>query len=127
MRTIKISEDVWSKIAEKGKFGETEDDVLRRVFEIEPAPPEERTIMRTPRRNYSTKKMHAGVHENHLQVSFETGENRRWPLPEKSDKEGIRKVRNEATDWAREQGASDPGQTNAVRKALTDAGYHLTK
>ena len=24
-------------------------------------------------------------------------------------------------------GASQPGQTNAVRKALTDAGYHLIK
>lgn len=35
MRTIRISEEVWNAIAERGKFGESEDDVLRRVFNID--------------------------------------------------------------------------------------------
>ncbi len=35
MRNIRISEEVWKEIANRGKFGETEDDVLRRVFGIE--------------------------------------------------------------------------------------------
>ena len=34
MKTIRISEDVWNAMAERGKFGETPDDVLRRVFAI---------------------------------------------------------------------------------------------
>ncbi len=34
MRTIKISEEVWNEIAKRGKFGETEDDVLKRIFNI---------------------------------------------------------------------------------------------
>lgn len=34
MRTIKISQEVWEEIAKRGKFGETEDDVLRRIFNI---------------------------------------------------------------------------------------------
>jgi len=37
MRTVRISDEVWAKIAERGKFGETEDDVLRRVFKLPPA------------------------------------------------------------------------------------------
>ena len=32
MRTIRISNEVWDEIAKKGKFGENEDDVLRRQF-----------------------------------------------------------------------------------------------
>lgn len=31
-KKIKISDEVWAAIAERGKFGETEDTVLRRVF-----------------------------------------------------------------------------------------------
>ena len=29
MRTIRISDEVWQEIAQRGKFGETEDDVAR--------------------------------------------------------------------------------------------------
>jgi len=28
MKTIRISDEVWAEIAKRGKFGETEDDVL---------------------------------------------------------------------------------------------------
>ena len=38
----------------------------------------------------------------------------------------IRKVRTDAVDFAKDNGASD-GQIAAVKKTLTDAGYHLTK
>jgi negative regulator of replication initiation len=36
MKTIRISDDVWNAMAEYGKFGETPDDVLRRVLKISP-------------------------------------------------------------------------------------------
>ena len=42
MRHIKLSEEVWQKIAERGQFGETEDDVLRRVFDLPQLAAEER-------------------------------------------------------------------------------------
>ena len=35
MKKIEVSNEVWDAIAVLGKFGETEDDVLKRVFKIE--------------------------------------------------------------------------------------------
>ena len=34
MRTIRISDAVWKAMAEYGKFGETADDVLRRILKV---------------------------------------------------------------------------------------------
>jgi len=131
MRTIRISDEVWNEIAKRGKFRETEDDVLRRVFQLPAAQPPERTKGSRPRRNYATVRMHADVHSDadgkRLVVSFEGGERNEWRLPDKSKKEAIRDVRDKAVKFALSQGATDPGQTNAVRKALTNHGYYLTK
>ena len=79
------------------------------------------------RNRYAQVRMHAAVHSDHLVVQFEGGKEERWKLPDKSAKSAIRRIRDEAVSFALEQGASDPGQTNAVRKALTDAGYHLMR
>lgn len=35
MKTIRISDDVWKAMAELGKFGETPDDVFRRILKID--------------------------------------------------------------------------------------------
>ena len=35
MKTIRISDDVWKAMAEHGKFGETPDDVFRRILKID--------------------------------------------------------------------------------------------
>lgn len=35
MKTIKVSIEVWNEIAKRGNFGETENDVLKRVFGID--------------------------------------------------------------------------------------------
>ena len=129
MRTIKVSEVVWNKIAERGKFGETEDDALRRVFGLPALAPEQKQPVRRGRGaiRYATKRMSARVENGTLIVAFEDGARHEWPLPNRVDKVNIRNVRQAAVAFALENGASDPGQTNAVRKALTDAGYHLTK
>ena len=128
MRTIKISDEVWSAIAERGKFGETEDDVLRKVFSLSPATrPVSSGRRGRGRTRHATKKMSARVQGGHLVVEFEDGARDQWPLPERTDKDAIRAVRDTAVSFALDQGASDPGQTNAVRKALTDSGYHLIK
>jgi hypothetical protein len=132
MHTIKVSDVVWSAIAGRGKFGETEDDVLRRVFDLAPKPETERPISsgRQGRgnRRYATKRMSARTENGLLVVEFtENGPAESWKLPDRSNKRAIRLIREEAVAFALEHGASDPGQTNAVRKALTDAGYHISK
>lgn len=140
MRRIEVSNEVWQEIAKRGKFGETEEDVLRRVFDLPPTAgatgqPSQVSAQQkstgSPRRSFATVRMHAGVHrtenEDHLVVSFYGGKEKRFPLPSKDDKAGIRRVRDAAVAFAESQGASVPGQTNAVRKALTDAGYYVSR
>ena len=130
-RTIQISDAVWNAIAERGKFGETEDDVLRRVFNLppknepeQPARSRRRNGRRGPRR--ATKRMSTYIEHGRLLVQFGDAE-KSWNLPDPSDKPAIRRIREEAAHFALVHGATDPGQTNAVRKALTDAGYYLTR
>ena len=135
MRTIKVSDEVWEAIAERGKFGQTEDDVLRRIFDLPPSPKSPYRGGRPgggprPGRGnlrYATKRMSPRVESGKLVIEFEDGARKEWTLPERSDKGSIRKIREDAVSFALENGASDKGQTNAVRKALTNADYHLTK
>lgn len=133
MRTIRISEDVWQVIANHGKFGETEDDVLRRILKLPPLSESgdltrssEIKTGRLPRRFFATKRMSSNISNNQLQITFQDGTSRSWALPAKSDKAGIKMVRDKAVAFAKENGATI-GQMNAVKKTLTDNGYHLTK
>ncbi len=121
MRTIRISDKVWNAIAEQGKFGETPDDVLRRVFKIEPV---DKANMR--RRMAANHKMTARVEGGNLSISFADGLTKKWLLPLKDQKGELRAVRDVAIAFAVQQGATD-GQLKAVIKAMTSAGYHLTK
>lgn len=81
------------------------------------------TGKRGPRR--ATKRTSARVDGGRLLVQFADGEKCSWDLPDPADKAAIRRIRGEAVAFARAQGASDPGQTNAVMKALTNARYYL--
>jgi hypothetical protein len=140
MRNIRVSEEVWQSIAAQGKFGETEDDVLRRIFKLPaisayqgaktPAGEfvEQRpgNVTYSPRRTRAQKRMSSFIDANQLHVSFQDGTSRSWTLPSSIDKLAIRTVRDNAVAFARENGATI-GQVNAVKKALTDSGYHLIK
>ncbi|QSA99298.1 hypothetical protein [Methylococcus sp. EFPC2] len=138
MRNITVSEPVWKAIAELGKFGESEDDVLRRVFHIPPntnssdcpAPsmpePRTRSAVSSPRRSFATQRMSSYIRNEQLHVEFQDGASRSWPLPPKNDKVALASMREKAVSFARENGATI-GQINAVKKALTDAGFHLTR
>lgn len=134
MRTIRITEEVWQAIAARGKFGETENDVLERIFDIRKPLEVPRKInsTTTPRSSshnrhyFATTKMSAEVRGKKLFVSFANGASDSWTLPETSDKNAIRIVRDKAVDFAKQNGASY-GQEQAVKKALTDAGYWLNK
>ena len=135
MRTVQISDAVWQAIAQRGKFAETEDDVLRRVFHLPPAAPGNGTgAMATPvrrplvapRRSFATTRMSSYINSDQLHIAFAGGSPRSWPLPPRNDKGSLRAMRDKAVAFARENGAT-LGQVNAVKKTLTDAGYHLTK
>jgi hypothetical protein len=135
MKSVSISQPVWDAIASRGKFGETEDDVLRRVFglpprsapESAPVPPSRPTRQATGRRqSFATDKLSSYISGNELRVSFASGASQSWKLPPKNDKTTLRLVREQATGFAEKHGAT-LGQVNAVRKTLTDSGYHLNK
>ena len=125
MRTIRISEEVWDEIAKRGVFGETPDDVLRRVFDIVENVNNKQTLGRS-RKRYSTLRMSTGVNNQVLFVEFADGSSNEWALPPQHDKNALRAIRSQALRFAEQHGASI-GQLNAVKKALTDNGYHLTK
>lgn len=139
MRTIKITEEVWQKIASHGKFGETEDDVLRRILGV-PATteiyPKRSTVAPSSspasqassgrRRSFATQRLTSYINLNQFHVEFQDGASSSWALPDPKDKTNIRAVLEKALSFAREHGAS-VGQVNAVRKTLTNEGYHLTK
>ncbi|CAH1088206.1 hypothetical protein [Candidatus Nitrotoga sp. 1052] len=139
MHTITVTETVWQAIASRGKFGETEDDVLRRVFDL-PAGSSPNDVQKTkeesdastkrrssgPRRSLATDRMSSYLSNNQLHVSFVSGPSSSWTLPSKTDKKSLRAVREKAIVFAKKHGAT-LGQENAVKKTLTDAGYHLTK
>ena len=124
-------------IAAQGKFGETEDDVLRRVFNLpehsgreEAHPPTELGNQQGRRRSYGPRKLKAErkmssfLSATRLHVSFQDGASQSWLLPQRSDKREIRSVRDKAVAFAGANGATI-GQVHAVMKALTNAGYYL--
>ena len=126
MRTVRISEEVWESIAQRGKFGETVDDVLRRLLNLGPPNSE---VQRKERRRIpsrASQKMSARVHNGMLTVSFEDGGRENWTLPARTDIAGIKRLTREAMEFAEQHKASE-GQLHAVRKALTDAEYWVTK
>lgn len=136
MRNIRISEEVWQAIANEGKFGETEEDVLRRVFKLPAISMSDhdqsnlergrRLRVSGRRRSFATKRMTSFINKNQLHIEFQDGTSSSWTLPDRSDKAGIRALLDKAIEFARKNGAS-LGQINAVRKTLTSEGYHLTK
>ncbi len=139
MRTIRISEEVWQAIANNGKFGETEEDVLRRVFKLPSTSMRDRTqanlevgsrlphqVSSGRRRSFAIQRMASFISKNQLHIEFQDGTSSSWTLPDRSDKAGIRELLDKAIEFARRNKAS-LGQINAVRKTLTSEGYHLTK
>lgn len=128
MRNIKISEEVWQAIAAKGKFGETENDVLERFFKIQRDPYKFNFDQKMPptRKKIADKRMSTFVKDKTIHISFQDGNSFKWTLPNPSDKQRISVIRQDAINFARLNGASF-GQEQAVKKALTDAGYWLTK
>jgi hypothetical protein len=124
MRTIRISDAVWQEIAKRGEFGETPDIVLRRVFNI--ANEQERVRPQKSRKRHATDRMSAYIENGSLHIEFARGVEQTFELPETWDKAAISDVTANVMTFVKENDGSI-GQINAARKALTDAGYHITK
>jgi hypothetical protein len=61
-----VSDEVWQEIAKRGKFGETEDDVLRKVFKVPSNPPGPLSDLKPKspvRGRFAVDKMHARVYD----------------------------------------------------------------
>jgi hypothetical protein len=128
-RTIRISEAIWELMEKNGRFGESADAVLRRLLDLPPASKARSGSthgMAHTRPGHATNRLERRVGDGVLELSFASGESKRWPLPSPEEKAAIREVLRSATNWAKEHDAS-LGQVNAIRKSLTDNGYHLTK
>jgi hypothetical protein len=139
MHRIEISEEVWQAIAAHGKFGETEDDVLRRILKLPATTEQPRASSKAnggsanarrpsvlPRRSFATQRMSSYTNNGQLHVSFAGGPERSWSLPGKNDKAALLAMREKAVAFVRENKAT-LGQVNALKKTLTDAGYYLTR
>lgn len=124
MRKIKVSEEVWNEIATRGKFGETEDDVLRRVFNLKPRLGTEEATANWIKR--AGGRMVHRIEGKVFRVGWPGGPLQEWKLPNREEKQLIRNITMEAMRFAEEIGGTR-GQVNAVRKELTEAGYHITK
>ncbi len=123
MRAIRISEEVWQAIADQGKFGETEDDVLHRVFNLK----KKEVKPMQARGRFSTNKQYLNMTDNNvLEIEYAAGAKQSFSLPFPKDKEMIRATLEKATKFAEENDAT-LGQVNAIRKKLTDNGWHLTR
>lgn len=78
------------------------------------------------RQPFASQKMASCISHNQLHLEFQDGGSCSWTLPNPKDKARIREVLYKAMAFAKDHHASR-GQINAVRKKLTDEGYHLTK
>ena len=127
MITVKISENSYDAVAEHGKFGDSFDDALRRALGLSlPTSSKQKRSPTGHRQHHATNRMSANVQRNKLFIEFKSGAKNEWTLPERDDKEGIRRVRDAASEFAKQNDAT-LGQVNAVKKALTEAGYYVSR
>jgi negative regulator of replication initiation len=133
MKMIRVSDEVWAAIAAQGKFGETEDDVLRRAFKISinnsrssGQPAKESSQQYGWKERRATNRMTQTVNGNKLILQFDSGPRFEKTLPAKENRAAIRKVRDEAVEFVRSNGGTD-GQEKAAIRALTSRGFHIAK
>jgi hypothetical protein len=124
MKTIRVSEEVYDEIYRRGKMKDTPDSVLRRVLDIPDDSGE--GGRRSKGTGHSKKRLSTKFADGQFIVEFADGISNQWTLPDREDKKGIRRVRDEALDFAKKNGASY-GQLEAVTKALREEGYYITK
>ena len=136
MPTIEVTVLVAAAIEERMVTGQSADEVLRPLLGLPakngrapstgPLLAIGGLVMGARRRNLASTRMSSYVTGDSLVVEFQGGARRSWQLPDKKDKASLKRMRDAAVDFARSNAATI-GQINAVKKALTDTGYHLYK
>jgi len=106
-------------------------DALRRELHLPPRSNGGSLKVRGGRRGrgnlrFAATRMSARIEDDCLLVEFEDANANRWELPRRSEKSEIRRIRNEAVAFAQDHGATI-GQMNAVKKALTNAGFYISR
>ena len=142
MPTIEVSDLVsaWLADERERRPGQSNDDIVRSLIGLPTrarstlvvpgpersahAPPRSESIQARP--TFATRRLSSYISGDQLVVGFVGAAERRWPLPARGDKRRIRSLRDEAVAFVTQQGATI-GQQNAVKKVLTDSGYHLIK
>lgn len=129
-RTVQISDVVYEHVATHGKFGESVDDVLRRLLGLDEATStrhgrSDSSASQGRRSRQATTRMSARVEAEQLVVEFRGGPRRTWRLPASRTGQAVANLSGEARTWAEAQGATY-GQSKAVHKALTNAGFYNT-
>jgi hypothetical protein len=127
MKTVRVSDEVYSEIARRGRFGESVDDVLLRELHVSLSKPQV-SGKNLPRIVYAQRKMTPKIvirgQDEFLQVSFERDAPKEWLLPAKNDRDRLRAIQNEALHWATNEGGTE-GQLKYIRKELNDGGYYV--
>ena len=70
-------------------------------------------------------KMTTRIEDGYYIVEFDSGASKKFRLPDRGDGRAIKDLADKAVEFAIAQGATIPGQVNAVRKGLTNAGYYI--
>jgi hypothetical protein len=131
VQTIKIGERVWNAIKTEGKFGETADDVLRRLLKLDDS--DEARAQgsadegeRRWKERRAKVRMTQKIENGELVLRFDSGQTGRWKLPaNKDDHAENRRVRDMAVAFVQKNGGTI-GQEHAAMRALTHRGYHVT-
>ena len=124
-RVIRIDDDLYQALGKLAKPFESPKTVIRRLLRKAGIGTRATVGGHASRGRLATQRMRAVVRDGTLQVEFENGAKESWKLPKaKTDRDEIRRVRDRAVDFARAQGATE-GQRAAVKRALTEHGYHI--
>lgn len=128
MKMIRISDEVWAEIARRGKFGETEEDVLRRVFGLSEEKTEDTMYKNNLklRTRQATDRLSPEINGNKYLLKFASGPMKEFTLPDRTDRAGIKLLTDQVIKFVRDSGGTI-GQINHSRKCLTDHGYRINK
>jgi hypothetical protein len=127
--TTKFLEHVAQKY---GKFGDRWCDALRRGLGV-PMPKKTSAKVRNAgleqhgRNRLAEVRLDRKTTDREIAFRFGDGPWKTLKLPsDKKNTQEVRRVREEALDFGRANGATD-GQLNAIGKAFSDAGYYLNR
>ena len=71
----------------------------------------------------ATRVISGFVDRGYLVLAIDGVGSRFWHLPSHWDRDGVRKIADEAKAWAADEGDATLGQTKYIQQVLSEAGY----